>query len=238
MISEAPGADKPSSAPTRSAICYHTPGSAERTENLARISYEEAYPGISFWPRSRNWWARLKGMPAECVHRPAKTGWMATLLPDIIFFVGQSEARHEPLRPEILLCRECLMEVATSDLAAFRGRIVAFEPEPSVTQYFFVGAADFAPAGMTAEVEEALAERLAQDAGSCAVCERAATWLWFPRAQVASLDDFQRIRDSAGERLCAAHGAQKLRKAFEKIEKAHLNFMNLPYGEAGAYVWI
>jgi hypothetical protein len=205
---------------------------------LARISYEEAYPGIPFSPRSRNWWARLKGTPAECVHRPAKTGWIATLLPDIIFFVGQSEARRHPLRPEVLLCRECLMDIAKRDIEAFKGRVVAFEPDPSVTQYFFVGKADFAPAGMTAEMEEAISERLAQDPGSCTMCERDATWLWFPRAQVASLDDFQRIRDSAGERLCAAHGAQKLRKSFEKIEKARLSFMNLPYDESGAYVWI
>jgi hypothetical protein len=205
---------------------------------LARISHDEAYPGIPFSPRSRNWWARLKGTPAECVHRPSKTGWIATLLPDIIFFLGRSEARREPLRPEALLCRECLMDVAKSDIEAFKGHVVAFEPDPSVTQYFFVGAADFAPAGMAAEVEEAIAERLAQDPGSCTMCQRNSTWLWFPRAQVASLDDFQRIRDSAGESLCAAHGAQKLRKAFEQIDKAKLSFMNLPYGEAGAYVWI
>ena len=130
------------------------------------------------------------------------------------------------------------MDVAKSDIEAFKGHVVAFEPDPSVTQYFFVGAADFAPAGMAAEVEEAIAERLAQDPGSCTMCQRNSTWLWFPRAQVASLDDFQRIRDSAGESLCAAHGAQKLRKAFEQIDKAKLSFMNLPYGEAGAYVWI
>ena len=205
---------------------------------MARISYEEAYPGIPFSPRSRNWWARLKGTPAECIHRPRKTGWMATLLPDIVFFVGQSYMRRERLRPEVLLCRECLMDVMKSAAEAFKGGIVAFEPDPSLTQYFFTSAPDFAPAGMTAEVEEAIAVRLAQDFGTCAVCNRAATWLWFPRTQVASLDDFQRIRDSAGERLCAAHGAQKLRKAFEKIEKAKLSFVNLPYGESGAYVWI
>ena len=43
---------------------------------------------------------------------------MATLLPDIIFFVGQSHMRRERLRPEVLLCRECLMDVAKSDTAA------------------------------------------------------------------------------------------------------------------------
>jgi len=163
---------------------------------------------------------------------------MATVLPDIVFFVGQSYMRRERLRPEALLCRECLMDVVKSDTGAYKGRIVAFEPDPSLTQYFFTSAPDFAPAGMTAEVEEAIAERLAQDSGNCAACDRNATWLWFPRAQVASLDDFQRIRDSAGERLCATHGAQKLRKAFEKIDKAKLSFVNLPYGESGAYVWI
>jgi hypothetical protein len=205
---------------------------------LARISYEEAYPGIQFSPRSRNWWARLKGAPPECIHRPSKSVWMATLLPDIVFFVGQSYMRRERLRPEVLLCRECLMDFVKSDTASFKGRIVAFEPDPSVTQYFFTSAPDFAPAGMTAEVEEAITERLAQDFGNCTACDRAATWLWFSRAQVASLDDFQRIRDSAGERLCAAHGPQKLRKAFEKIDKAKLSFVNLPYGESGAYVWI
>ena len=32
---------------------------------MANIPYDDAYPGIEFLPRSRNWWSWLKGTPAE-----------------------------------------------------------------------------------------------------------------------------------------------------------------------------
>jgi hypothetical protein len=205
---------------------------------LTRVPYEEAYPEIRLSPRSRSWWARLKGTAAECAHLENSPDWMATLLPDVVYLLGQSERRRAALRPEILLCRDCLLDTVTPEMAAFKGRVVAFEPGLNFSQYFFVSSPDFGPAGLTIELDEAIAKRMPQADAVCVTCDRPATWLWFSREQVASLDDMGSISNEKGELLCAAHGAKKLRRAFENIGEANVKFMNLPYGESGAYVWI
>ena len=119
------------------------------------------------------------------------------------------------------------------------GRVVAFEPDPETfTQYFFIGVPEFESAGLMPEVGQAIEQRLAQKGRACADCERPATWLWLSREEVATLDAVERIREAPGEALCAKHGSQKLCSAFEEIAEANVFYMNLPYGEAGAYVWI
>jgi hypothetical protein len=205
---------------------------------LAAISYEEAYPGIQFLPRSRNWWAWLKGTPAECVHLDGEINWIASLLPDAVYLRGKRAVRRDSVRPEVSLCRACLVQIITGELEAYLGRVVAFEPDPAFTQYFFVGAPDFGPSGLAPEVASAIEKRLANGRQTCTTCERQATWLWFSREEIASLDEAGKIGTAAGEPLCAAHGAWKLCEAFERIEEANVFYMNLPYGEAGAYVWI
>ena len=54
-----------------------------------RASYEEAYPGIRLLPSSRNWWAKLKGVPAECVHLYDEQSFMASLVPDTLYVRGK-----------------------------------------------------------------------------------------------------------------------------------------------------
>jgi hypothetical protein len=205
---------------------------------LARIKYEEAYPRIQFSARSRGWYARLKGAAPRCIHLEESAEWMATLLPDVVFLNERSERRRAALRPEIAVCRECLLEIAMPELAAFDGRVVAFEPGRSVAQYFFVALKEFDPAGMAPEVDAAISRRLEWTAETCAECSRQAKWLWISRAEVPSLDEPERIAEAKGELLCASHGAQKLREALERIKEARLMYVNLPYGESGAYVWI
>ena len=51
----------------------------------------------------------------------------------------------------------------------------------------------------------------------------------FAREQVAA---------APGTAFCSRHGARNLLAAFERIKDANVFYMNLPYGEAGAYVWI
>jgi hypothetical protein len=224
----------------RIAICYHT-GAEERSgrNNLARISYEAAYPGIELSRRSRNWWAWLKGTPAECIHIDGGHHWMASLLPDTLYVRGKRAIKRFPARPEVSLCRDCLLNVAAGELQAYPGRVIAFEPDSeSFTQYFFVAAPDFGAAGLRSEVSAALATRLAQSAEPCAECARPGTWLWFSRQELASLDEVERIREAPGEWFCSQHGAGMLCIAFKKIAEANVFYMNLPYGEAGAYVWI
>jgi hypothetical protein len=206
---------------------------------LARISYEEAYRGIELLPSSRNWWAWLKGTAPECIHVGDECNWIATLLPDTLYLRGKRSAKREPPRPEITLCRECLSDAVTAELESFAGRVVAFEPDAEIfTQYFFVAQPDFEPVGLKPEVSRAITQRLAQPGGACAECGFAATWLWFSHQQIASLDEVEQVASAPGISLCAKHGARKMLGAFERMAEANVFYMNLPYGEAGAYVWI
>jgi len=206
---------------------------------MPQIPYETAYPGIEFLPRSRNWWAWLKGSSPECIHLDHHADFVATVLPDTLYLRGKRALRRDPPRPEVSLCRSCLAETFTSEIAAYGGRVAAFEPNAEIfTQYFFVAEADFEAAGLSPEVADAVKTRLGQDLGKCAHCSRAAQWLWFSRQQVISLDEIEQILDASGEALCGEHGASKLWTTFAGIPEANLFYMNLPYGESGAYVWI
>ena len=198
-----------------------------------------AYPRVEFSRRSRNWWAWLKGMAPECVHLDRHAVWMATLLPDTLYLRGKRSLTRESARPEVSLCRECLIDTVASEFAAFSGNVVAFEPDAETfTQYFFLGIPDFERAGLKPEVSRVIELRLAQRDRTCGPCGQPGSWLWFSREEVASLDEVERIREAPGESFCAEHGSQKLCRAFEKISEANLFYMNLPYGKAGAYVWI
>jgi hypothetical protein len=202
-------------------------------------SYEAAYPEIDFLPRSRNWWAWVKGSPAECIHLNNGAEFVATVLPDTLYLRGKRAVRRDPARPEVTLCRACLRDTFTSEIAQYAGRVIAFEPDPEIlTQYFFVARADFEAAGLLPEVAAAIDKRLAEDLGKCVRCSQAATWLWLSRKQVASMDETERIVEVAGEPLCSEHGARKLWETFAGIPEANLFYMNLPYGDRGAYVWI
>jgi len=206
---------------------------------VTRVSYDEAYPGIEFLPRSRNWWARLKGSPAECIHLDENPTWMVTFIPDTLYLRGKRFQRRGLVRPEVSLCRKCLVGVVADELGSYEGRIVAFEPDPeSFSQYFFVAAPEFAAAGLKPETAAAIEGCITEEAKKCSECSRPANWIWFSRECVPSLDDVEKIRGSEGEWFCPAHGAGMLCVAFQRIPEANVFYMNLPYGEAGAYVWI
>jgi hypothetical protein len=206
---------------------------------MSRLKHQEAYPGISFRPRTTNWFARLIRMPAECVHLEGKPQWMATFLPDNLFLQGKNWPLRQPSRPEVSLCRDCLTQLLESELSRYAGRVVAFEPDgESVTQYFFVAAPDFEEAGLQPEVAEAIGGRLARDGNECKECARPARWLWFSREQVESLDATDRIARAEGENYCAAHGTKRLCRALAAIPEVNLFYVNAPYGEGGAYLWI
>ncbi len=164
---------------------------------------------------------------------------MATLVPDILFLRGKASTRRSPSRPEVSLCYACLKDVLAPELAAYRGRVVAFEPDrASFSQYFFLATPDFEAAGLMPEVAAAVERRLGQPAGECEVCSRPAAWLWISRAEVESLDEAGRIAMARGRSLCAMHGARELCGALAAGGEANLFYVNAPYGDAGAYVWI
>lgn len=206
---------------------------------MSRLSVTESYPGVSFRPRSLRWWARLMRWPAECVHLEHGRPWMATFIPDTLYLRGKPRLRRDPARPEVSVCLDCLSGLLEPELAAYPGRVVAFEPDgENFTQFFFVGREDFAAAGLRPEVAAAIASRLEKLQGACSDCGAPAKWLWISRREVSNLDQTERIENSSGALLCAKHGAAKLREALGHVEEANLFYVNAPYGDAGAYVWI
>jgi hypothetical protein len=206
---------------------------------MARLSLEQAYPGIRFRARTRNWWARLTRVAPECVHLETEQRWMATLVPDAVYLRGKPVVQRWPERPEASLCRDCFAAWLATELPRHPGRVVAFEPDAgSFSQYFFVDADDFAPAGLEVAVAGAIQQRLVELAGDCESCSAAATWLWIARDEVESLDEVDRIARARGRRLCPRHGPQALGACLGGFEEANLFYLNLPYGEAGAYLWI
>jgi hypothetical protein len=206
---------------------------------MARLALDQAYPEISCRRRSRNWLARLMRWPAECAHLDTGHLWMATFIPDTLYLLGKPKTRRDPSRPEISVCLDCLSRLLEPELGAYPGRVVAFEPDgENFTQYFFVGREDFAAAGLRPEVAEAIEKRLKQIGSSSCDCGRPATWLWISRREVSSLDQTERIAESPGAAYCAKHGAAKLCEALGKIDEANLFYVNVPYGDSGAYVWI
>ncbi len=206
---------------------------------MPRLTLEQAYPGIAFRRRTRNWWAWLTRVPPECVHLETEQAWMATLIPDTLYLRGRAAPRRQALRPEVSLCRACLLGVLAAELAGYPGRVVAFEPDAEkFSQYFFVAALDFGAAGLRPEVAAAIGARLAGLGGACCECSRAAAWLWVSRQEVPSLDEVALIGVAPGRCLCAAHGTAALCRALEACDEANLFYVNVPYGEAGAYVWI
>jgi len=206
---------------------------------MARIALDQAYPGISFRPRSRNWWARLMRWPAECIHLENGHAWMATFIPDTLYLRGKAALRRNPARPEVSVCLDCLGTLLEPELSAHRGRVIAFEPDgESFTQYFFVGREDFAAAGLRPEVAAAIEKRIENFGGACSECDKPATWLWISRREVSSLDQTERIEESPGAMYCSKHGAAKLLEALGKIDEANLFYVNAPYSDSGAYVWI
>jgi hypothetical protein len=206
---------------------------------MARIALDQAYPGISFRPRSRGWLARLMHWPAECVHLENGHSWMATFIPDILYLRGKAAPRRQPSRPEVSVCLDCLSGLLEAELATYQGRVVAFEPDgETFTQYFFLGRDDFAAAGLRPEIAEAIAKRAAGLSGPCNDCGELATWLWISRREVSSLDQTERIEQSPGALFCVKHGAAKLCAALGAVSEANLFYVNVPYGDSGAYVWI
>jgi hypothetical protein len=206
---------------------------------VARVKLEQAYPKIAFRWRSRNWWARLTRVPPECEHLDRGGDWMATYAPDTLYLRGRASLRRRPARPEVSLCRACLLTELETELSGYQGRVVAFEPDgESFTQYFFVGVDEFEAAGLLPEVGAAISRRLILPAAECQVCEAPATWLWLSREEVESLDEVSRIAAARGVELCARHGAHKLCSTLTSVSEANLFYMNSPYGEAGAYLWI
>jgi len=206
-----------------------------------RAALEQAYPGIKFRPHSHGLLARFAKAPAECIHLETDHTWMAAWAPDMAYLKGKAVAQREPTRPEASLCRACLPQVLEPELQTHAGKVIAFEPDAGVTQYFYVAREHFADAYLQPEVARALDERLARLAAeSCAQerCGKRAAWLWFSQREVASLEESALIAAAPGEPLCATHGAARLLECLRALELVNLEYVNAPYGEAGAYVWL
>src|SRR5258708_32313886 len=146
---------------------------------MARLSVDQAYPGISIRPRSRSLLARLMRWPAECIHLENGHHWMATFIPDTVYSGGKARLGRNPARPEVSVCLDCLTGLLEPELAAWPSRVVAFEPDgETFTQYFYLGRDDFAAAGLRSEVAAAILTRLEELDGEGSGCGEPATVLW------------------------------------------------------------
>jgi len=87
-------------------------------------------------------------------------------------------------------------------------------------------------------VKDMTTSALAKLSGECSDCGKPATWLWISRREVSNLDQTERIETSPGALFCAKHGAAKLCEALGQVPEANLFYINAPYGDSGAYVWI
>jgi hypothetical protein len=210
-----------------------------RSLGTRRERVAAAFPGIEFRPRTLNLLAWLVRALPECRHLETDHSWAAIIHPDLLYLRGQPVCVREMPRPEVSLCRLCARRFLEQELAQYGGRAVAFEPDAQVvTQYFFVAREDFQAAGLLPELSDALERRLARLNGECELCSRPARWLWFSRHEVQSLDDAGSVSAARGQQFCAEHGAETLCAALQKIEQVNLLYVNIPYREAGAYVWI
>ncbi len=163
---------------------------------------------------------------------------MAALQPDVLYLRGKASKRRDPARPEASLCRDCLLHILVNEIATHEGKVVAFEPDPlSFSQYFYVGAEDNDAAGVTPELAAVIEQRLKKLPARCARCTASAAWLWFTRDEIVSLEETEKIQAAAGEALCPNHAAQQMRAMFERIPEANIFYINLPYGDAGAFLW-
>jgi hypothetical protein len=204
-----------------------------------RARVTAAYPDVEFRRATLTFLAQIFRALPECAHLDRRHAWAATISPDILYLRGKTRRIADPPRPEISLCRDCAIAILERELDTYHGRVVAFEPEGEiVTQYFFVPREDFEAAGLLPELSEAIRRRLAKIGGTCEECSAPAGWLWFSREEVQSLDDVGSVSAAPGRSLCTRHGTDALCTALEKIEQVNLLYVNIPFGEAGAYVWI
>src|SRR2546425_9173769 len=176
---------------------------------MPRVTLEQAYPGIAFRPRTRNWWAWLTRVPPECVHLETEQGWMAALVPDTLYLRGKAARRSLTQRPEVSLCRACLVGVLEAELVAYAGRVVAFEPDlDSFSQYFFVAGPDFEAAGLFPAGAVALEQRLRPPNEACGEGSRPAYWVWVSRGEVVRLCEVWAVTPAPRGRLWPAAGAR------------------------------
>ncbi len=205
---------------------------------LMSQDFHQAYPGIPLNPRTCGIWARLTRRPAECVHLPSEPHWAATLVPDTVYLRGKPAHSRRPVRPEVSLCRSCLLGWLRSELASHSAQVIALQPDPeSFSQYFFLAQPDFDAAGVMPAVAEALESRFDDFSRPCELCHSPSTWLCIGRDEVSSLDDWGSIRSAPGHPRCAAHGAAWFCDFLERIPEVNLLYLNLPYDGAGAYLW-
>ncbi len=167
----------------------------------------------------------------------------ATLLPDTLYLRGKRvvQSRASPARnrsvphllDEYLVRRTRRISAASSSPSS---------PTPrSCHAIFFRRAKRISqPAGLAPDVAAAIEKRLARRIWR--VCTMFDRWqLGFGCRETkwqASMKSNRSATRPGRASLCAAHGAAKLCEAFEDIPEANLFYMNLPYGEAGAYLWI
>ena len=205
---------------------------------MARLTVDQAYPGISIRPRSRRLWARLMRWPAECIHLENGHHWMATFIPDTLYLRGKARPRREPARPEVSVCFDCLAGLLEPELAACPSRVVAFEPDGETFHaIFFPGQGGFrrcGPAFRSGRRDPDAPRRTGRrvqrlrQAGNLAVDFAAGSFQPRPDGANSKPRPGRFFAPSTEPRNCA--------RPWDNCEEANLFYVNAPYGESGAYI--
>jgi hypothetical protein len=197
---------------------------------------EQAYPTLLF-RRTGSIWERFS--TPKCVHAENEDGWIACISPDTFIKHGRLTKLSETARPEVALCRSCLITLLNAELPRFQGRVVALEPHmEQMQQYVFTALSDMADGEFEPEIISAITRRLEDISGECDSCDQDAKWLWLSSRDVIDQQDLEGISNAKGVLLCSRHGSLTLRGALERIPKADMEYLNLPYSEAGFYIWL
>jgi hypothetical protein len=197
---------------------------------------EQAYPTLQL-RSTGSIWERFS--TPKCVHAENDDSWIACISPDTFIKHGRLTKLSEAARPEVALCRSCLVALLSAELPRFEGRVVALEPHMEhMQQYMYTALSDMADGGFEPEIISVITRRLEDIRGKCESCDQHAKWLWLPSQDVIDQEDSEGIRNAKGILLCSRHGSLKLCSALEGIPKANMEYVNLPYGEAGFYIWL
>lgn len=196
------------------------------------------YAGLSLKPTRAPWWRPWGRGPARCTHLDAPNQLGIQLTPDWVWLHGQSKptAVREPARPPIAVCVECLLAFAQTEIAAFCGRVIAFESSAkNFSRYSFVEQQHLGDVELGAEDLIHCQSLVAEPLGGCQTCAAEARFLWVKRGSTTESRELTTYRGGRGY-YCLQHGAELLVASLRERIRAPLAYFNLPYGERGVYI--
>ena len=202
----------------------------------------EVYPALPLRLARHLWWSRFsrdRGQAvAHCAHLDASAAAPVQLKPDWVWLYRQPKplAVRQPARPPIDVCVDCLLALLASELASYRGRVIAFEPATEgFTHYVFIEQQHLGDVGLGPEDLIHCQSLVAEPLGGCQTCASEAHFLWVKRGSTTESRQLITYRGGRGY-YCLTHGAEVLLAHLRERVCGPLAHFNFPYGERGVYI--